>query len=155
MPFTVLRMSISYIMLCLKSLRGIILLVLFEIVQGGYLSDRRQTVTHLMLFYDLSSNFFAKDNLFLSQVGAIILYTYVFQMLAPPPGGYDGEEGNMPLKNSMRNSPSALASDASPERLPLLAEATPVYSNSTNKDKVRTLTNSSSAYNLWLVISFC
>lgn len=118
-----------------------------------YLSDRRQTVTHLMLFYDLSSHFqlfFAKDNLFLSQVGAIILYTYVFQMLAPPPGGYDGEDGSMPLKNSARNSPSALASDASPERLPLLADATPVYSNS-NKNKVRTLTNTSSANNLRLV----
>ncbi|KAL1545367.1 Protein PIN-LIKES 6 [Salvia divinorum] len=71
-------------------------------------------------------------------VGAIILYTYVFQMLAPPPGGYDGEDGNPRLKNFTRNSPRALASDASPERLPLLAEeATSVYSNSTNKDTIK------------------
>lgn len=60
-------------------------------------------------------------------------------MLAPPPGGYDVEDGNLLLKNSARNSPIARASDDSPERLPLLAEeATPVYSNSTKKEKVRT-----------------
>ncbi|ONI04041.1 hypothetical protein PRUPE_6G298500 [Prunus persica] len=33
-------------------------------------------------------------------VGAIILYTYVFHMLAPPPGGtFDIEEGELPIKN--------------------------------------------------------
>ncbi|KAH6832383.1 Auxin efflux carrier family protein [Perilla frutescens var. hirtella] len=72
-------------------------------------------------------------------VGAIILYTYVFQMLAPPPGGYDAEDGNMSLKNPARSSnPRALSNDDSPERLPLLAEeATPVYSSSTKKEQIK------------------
>ncbi|KAH6788164.1 Auxin efflux carrier family protein [Perilla frutescens var. hirtella] len=71
-------------------------------------------------------------------VGAIILYTYVFQMLAPPPGGYDAEDGNMSLKNPASSNPRALSNDDSPERLPLLAEeATPVYSSSTKKEQIK------------------
>lgn len=77
--------------------------------------------------------------LFLSQVGAIVLYTYVFHMLAPPPGGYDAGDEDVALKSPTRGSPRALTSDDSPERLPLLAEeATPTYSSSNKKQKVRT-----------------
>lgn len=47
-------------------------------------------------------------------VGAIILYTYVFQMLAPPPGEtFNGpEEDNLPIKASVCNAAS--------EQMPLL-----------------------------------
>ncbi|KAH0852266.1 hypothetical protein HID58_094108 [Brassica napus] len=47
-------------------------------------------------------------------VGAIILYTYVYQMFTPPPEGFDGEEENLPLKNA-----------ASPEQVPLLTHNYP------------------------------
>ncbi|XP_028808565.1 protein PIN-LIKES 6 [Neltuma alba] len=49
-------------------------------------------------------------------VGAIILYTYVFNMLAPPPEGtFDIDHESLPLK-------SAAKSDGSPEQVPLLTE---------------------------------
>ena len=49
------------------------------------------------------------------QVGAIILYTYVFQMLAPPPSGsFDfQEEEKLPIKD--------LPVNPSPNQIPLLA----------------------------------
>ncbi|XP_009337818.1 protein PIN-LIKES 6 [Pyrus x bretschneideri] len=48
-------------------------------------------------------------------VGAIILYTYVFQMLSPPPEGtFDIEEKDLPIK-SPRNSTST-----TPDQIPLL-----------------------------------
>ncbi|KAB2630386.1 hypothetical protein D8674_007905 [Pyrus ussuriensis x Pyrus communis] len=48
-------------------------------------------------------------------VGAIILYTYVFQMLSPPPEGtFDIEEKDLPIK-SPRNSMST-----TPDQIPLL-----------------------------------
>ncbi|KAL1213310.1 Protein PIN-LIKES 6 [Cardamine amara subsp. amara] len=50
-------------------------------------------------------------------VGAIILYTYVYQMFAPPPEGFDGEEEILPLKN--------LPVDAAPEQVPLLTQNFP------------------------------
>ncbi|KAJ4832522.1 Protein PIN-LIKES 6 [Turnera subulata] len=51
-------------------------------------------------------------------VGAIILYTYVFQMLAPPPEGtFDIDDGVLPIKN-----PPNDAAAAPPEQVPLLTE---------------------------------
>ncbi|KAK1284344.1 hypothetical protein QJS10_CPB21g01775 [Acorus calamus] len=49
-------------------------------------------------------------------VGAIILYTYVFQMLAPPPeGSFDcTEEQRISIKNPSK--------DAAPEQVPLIAQ---------------------------------
>ncbi|KAK8573130.1 hypothetical protein V6N13_099945 [Hibiscus sabdariffa] len=48
-------------------------------------------------------------------VGAIILYTYVFHMLSPPPEGtFDLEDGNLPLKIPQK--------DAYPENVPLLEQ---------------------------------
>lgn len=48
-------------------------------------------------------------------VGAIILYTYVFNMLAPPPEGtFDIDKERLPLKSSEKV-------DSSPEQAPLLA----------------------------------
>lgn len=54
--------------------------------------------------------------LLLCQVGAIILYTYVYQMFAPPPEGFDAEE-DLPLKN--------LPEDVAPEQVPLLTQNSP------------------------------
>ncbi|KAL0722811.1 hypothetical protein Bca4012_037410 [Brassica carinata] len=52
-------------------------------------------------------------------VGAIILYTYVYQMFTPPPEGFDGEEENIPLKNV------PLDAAAAPEQVPLLTHNYP------------------------------
>lgn len=57
-------------------------------------------------------------NLCVLQVGAIVLYTYVFHMLAPPPGRtYDGidKEESLPTKNPVNVS-------APEQLLPLLTE---------------------------------
>ena len=53
--------------------------------------------------------------MFRLQVGAVIVYTFVFQMLAPPPGSsFDSFEGKKtPLEN--------LPVNPSSERVPLLA----------------------------------
>lgn len=53
-------------------------------------------------------------------VGAIILYTYVFNMLAPPPEGtFDIEEASLPIKNTPKENDL-------PEQVPLLTkEAAP------------------------------
>ncbi|KAK6118169.1 hypothetical protein DH2020_048070 [Rehmannia glutinosa] len=71
-------------------------------------------------------------------VGAIVLYTYVFHMLAPPPGGtFDVEDENLPVKNT-RNNANALAKDNPPERTPLLAdEAIPAHSSGSKKEKMQ------------------
>ncbi|KAJ6365862.1 hypothetical protein OIU76_030610 [Salix suchowensis] len=48
-------------------------------------------------------------------VGAIILYTYVFNMLAPPPeGNFDVDEPNLPIKKPAKDTPL--------EQVPLLAQ---------------------------------
>ncbi|XVF29757.1 hypothetical protein REPUB_Repub15cG0149700 [Reevesia pubescens] len=64
-------------------------------------------------------------------VGAIILYTYVFHMFAPPPEGtFDLEDGNLPLKSPEK--------DASPEYVPLLMqEAAPTDSDNSKKGKIK------------------
>ncbi|GMH10061.1 hypothetical protein Nepgr_011902 [Nepenthes gracilis] len=64
-------------------------------------------------------------------VGAIILYTYVFHMLAPPPEGtFDIEVTNLPVRN--------LPNDATPpEQVPLLAQDTlPTDSTISKKGKM-------------------
>ncbi|XVE84293.1 hypothetical protein DITRI_Ditri17bG0001300 [Diplodiscus trichospermus] len=64
-------------------------------------------------------------------VGAIILYTYVFHMFAPPPEGtFDLEDVDLPLKNPQR--------EASPEHVPLLTqEAEPKDSDNSKKEKIK------------------
>ncbi|GMH30087.1 hypothetical protein Nepgr_031930 [Nepenthes gracilis] len=48
-------------------------------------------------------------------VGAIVLYTYVFHMLAPPAEGtFDIDDANLPIKN--------LPNNAAPEQVPLLTQ---------------------------------
>ncbi|XP_019188042.1 PREDICTED: protein PIN-LIKES 6 [Ipomoea nil] len=73
-------------------------------------------------------------------VGAIVLYTYVFNMLAPPPEGtFDIEDGgHLPMKAPNRDSSHAAAKDSSPEQIPLLAQepAVPV-STSSQKNKIK------------------
>ncbi|KAL2899725.1 Protein PIN-LIKES 6 [Bienertia sinuspersici] len=66
-------------------------------------------------------------------VGAIILYTYVFQMLAPPPEGtFDVESGHLPLKSQQSNE------SVTPEQVPLLSQnSEPLVSNVSNKGKAR------------------
>ncbi|KAI3767174.1 hypothetical protein L2E82_17261 [Cichorium intybus] len=57
-------------------------------------------------------------------VGAIVLYTYVFQMLAPPPGGsFDIVDSNLPLRNPPKI-------QFPPEEVPLLTHE----HDSTNQD---------------------
>ncbi|KAF2306604.1 hypothetical protein GH714_019730 [Hevea brasiliensis] len=66
------------------------------------------------------------------QVGAIILYTYVFHMLAPPPEGtFEIEDGSLPLKNPPK--------DAAPEQVPLLTQEDdkPIDSNASKKGKIK------------------
>ena len=53
------------------------------------------------------------------QVGAIILYTYVFHLLAPPREGFYGEGEHIPIKNSPQNSHNG---SATPEEVPLLSQ---------------------------------
>ncbi|KAJ9185525.1 hypothetical protein P3X46_005152 [Hevea brasiliensis] len=65
-------------------------------------------------------------------VGAIILYTYVFHMLAPPPEGtFEIEDGSLPLKNPPK--------DAAPEQVPLLTQEDdkPIDSNASKKGKIK------------------
>ncbi|KAK9755368.1 hypothetical protein RND81_01G020200 [Saponaria officinalis] len=59
-------------------------------------------------------------------VGAIVLYTYVFQMLAPPPEGtFDVEGGHLPTKSHSHNA------NSTPEQVPLLSlDPEPLDSNS-------------------------
>ncbi|CAA2955565.1 pin-likes 6 [Olea europaea subsp. europaea] len=72
-------------------------------------------------------------------VGAIVLYTYVFNMLAPPPEGtFDVEEENLPFKNPPNKSSSNPAKKSSSEQVPLLTEeATPTNSGVTTKEKIK------------------
>ncbi|KAL6337790.1 hypothetical protein AAG906_039754 [Vitis piasezkii] len=59
-------------------------------------------------------------------VGAIVLYTYVFQMLAPPPEGtFDLDEQHLPIKGCPK--------DGSPEQVPLLTQE--VLSSDLNASK--------------------
>ncbi|XAR68687.1 hypothetical protein NMG60_11000017 [Bertholletia excelsa] len=63
-------------------------------------------------------------------VGAIVLYTYVFHMLAPPPeGSFDSGERNLPVKSPPQNS--------LPEQVPLLApEVMPTKSDASKRGKI-------------------
>ena len=69
---------------------------------------------------------------YMLQVGAIIVYTYVFKMLAPPPGRtFDGsEDDELPVKESEENVvprlakypiPTSTHTSAVPEDEPLLS----------------------------------
>ncbi|KAJ8753906.1 hypothetical protein K2173_000160 [Erythroxylum novogranatense] len=64
-------------------------------------------------------------------VGAIILYTYVFNMLAPPPEGtFDIEDGHIPIKDPSK--------DAASEQVPLLADdEEQTHLNSSTKGKIK------------------
>ncbi|EEF30572.1 protein PIN-LIKES 6 [Ricinus communis] len=64
-------------------------------------------------------------------VGAIILYTYVFHMLAPPPEGtFDIEDGNLPIKDTPK--------DGTPEQVPLLThEDLPTDSDASKQGKFK------------------
>ncbi|XP_043698975.1 protein PIN-LIKES 6 [Telopea speciosissima] len=64
-------------------------------------------------------------------VGAIVLYTYVFHMLAPPPEGtFDIEDKNLPIKEPPKN--------GTPEQVPLLVrEPESTDSNALNKGTIK------------------
>uniref|UniRef100_A0A5B7AZB0 Auxin efflux carrier family protein n=1 Tax=Davidia involucrata TaxID=16924 RepID=A0A5B7AZB0_DAVIN len=68
-------------------------------------------------------------------VGAIVLYTYVFHMLEPPPEGtFDIEDTNLPIKGPSK--------DSSPEQVPLLTqEVVPTNSNAPKKGKIKDFLN--------------
>ncbi|XP_057971311.1 protein PIN-LIKES 6 isoform X1 [Malania oleifera] len=65
-------------------------------------------------------------------VGAIILYTYVFHMLAPPPEGtFDVEDGNLPIKGPPKDGTTL-------EQMPLLKqEVEPTNSDAPKNGKIR------------------
>ncbi|XP_048320185.1 protein PIN-LIKES 6 [Ziziphus jujuba] len=66
-------------------------------------------------------------------VGAIILYTYVFQMLAPPPEGtFDIEDGCLPMKAPPKD-------NSTPEQVPLLTQGEEelINSNSSKRTKIK------------------
>lgn len=64
-------------------------------------------------------------------VGAIVLYTYVYQMLEPPPEGtFDIEDRNLPIKYT--------AKDSTPVETPLLTEeVVPTDSDAPKKGKIK------------------
>ncbi|KNA07789.1 hypothetical protein SOVF_168720 [Spinacia oleracea] len=66
-------------------------------------------------------------------VGAIVLYTYVYQMLAPPPEGtFDVEGGHLPIKNQQHNG------SETPEQVPLLSQDQgPLVSNVSKEGKIK------------------
>ncbi|XP_021767547.1 protein PIN-LIKES 6-like [Chenopodium quinoa] len=66
-------------------------------------------------------------------VGAIVLYTYVFQMLAPPPEGtFDVEDGHLPIKSQQHSG------SETPEQVPLLPQGPgPLTSHVSQKGKVK------------------
>ncbi|XP_015056286.1 protein PIN-LIKES 6 [Solanum pennellii] len=72
-------------------------------------------------------------------VGAIILYTFVFQMLSPPPeGSFDVEDANLPIKVPNKERLPSHPSGSSAEQVPLLAtNVAPADSSSSNKEKVK------------------
>ncbi|KAK4345493.1 hypothetical protein RND71_035669 [Anisodus tanguticus] len=73
-------------------------------------------------------------------VGAIILYTYVFQMLAPPPelGTFDVEDANLPIKIPKKDRLPSHPSGSSAEQVPLLTtNVAPADSSGSKKEKVK------------------
>ncbi|KAK4783079.1 hypothetical protein SAY86_007453 [Trapa natans] len=70
-------------------------------------------------------------------VGAIILYTYVFNMLAPPPEGtFDIDELNLPTRNPLGGAPSV--TNTAPEKVPLLTQTeAPLNPDPVKKGKAR------------------
>lgn len=72
-------------------------------------------------------------------VGAIVLYTYVFQMLAPPPEGtFDIEDGHLPIKIHSKERLPSHPSGSSAEQVPLLTtNGEPADSSSSKKEKVK------------------
>ncbi|GMY19581.1 protein PIN-LIKES 6 [Fagus crenata] len=75
----------------------------------------------------------ANDEEKMAVVGGIILYTYVFHMLAPPPKGtLDIEDGNLPIKSPPKE-------DGAAEQVPLLIqeEAASTKSNASEKGKFK------------------
>ncbi|XP_077214452.1 protein PIN-LIKES 6-like [Tasmannia lanceolata] len=63
-------------------------------------------------------------------VGAIILYTYVFHMLAPPGDSFDGDEENkLPVKATAPQS-------SMPEQVPLLSEPEPKDTVTSKRGKI-------------------
>ncbi|XP_023728404.1 protein PIN-LIKES 6 [Lactuca sativa] len=66
-------------------------------------------------------------------VGAIVLYTYVFQMLAPPPGGsFEIEDTkNLPIKNPPKTNTNT---NNPPEEVPLLTHEPESIDQDTPKD---------------------
>ncbi|MED6194760.1 Protein PIN-LIKES 6 [Stylosanthes scabra] len=76
-------------------------------------------------------------------VGAIILYTYVFNMLAPPPEGtFDIDNETLPLKGAPKNDGST---EQSPQTTPLLAPKEEV----TQKEEV--ISTESNASRSWKI----
>ncbi|CAK9153773.1 unnamed protein product [Ilex paraguariensis] len=72
-------------------------------------------------------------------VGAIVVYTYVFHMLAPPPEGtFDIKDEHLPIKSPAKDSSQSLDTDSFPEQVPLLSqESAPTDSSAPKKHKIK------------------
>ncbi|XP_042476050.1 protein PIN-LIKES 6 [Macadamia integrifolia] len=72
-------------------------------------------------------------------VGAIVLYTYVFQMLAPPPEGtFDIEDKNLPIKGPPKIGTPEPPKNGTPEQVPLLVrEPESTDTNALNKGTIK------------------
>ncbi|KAK4775901.1 hypothetical protein SAY87_023862 [Trapa incisa] len=70
-------------------------------------------------------------------VGAIILYTYVFNMLAPPPEGtFDIEDANLPITSHSKEG-AVTAESMTPEKVPLLTQEAQPNVEPVKKGKIR------------------
>ncbi|OIT27137.1 PREDICTED: protein PIN-LIKES 6-like [Nicotiana attenuata] len=76
-------------------------------------------------------------------VGAIVLYTYVFNMLKPPrEGTFDVQDANLPIKNPNRDGTQSHLVASSPEQVPLLTtDIAPADSSGSKKGKVKEFFN--------------
>ncbi|XP_016473893.2 protein PIN-LIKES 6 [Nicotiana tabacum] len=76
-------------------------------------------------------------------VGAIVLYTYVFNMLKPPrEGTFDVQDANLPIKNPNRDGSQSHLTASSPEQVPLLTtDVAPADSSGSKKEKVKEFFN--------------
>jgi hypothetical protein len=95
--------------------------------QNNYHTDKIEPFLPPILCLQITVEIIQSVNMF--QVGAIIVYTYVFKMLAPPPGQtFDGsDEDELPIKASGENTvphlgkyPTNTLTSTVPEDEPLL-----------------------------------
>ncbi|CAA6661898.1 unnamed protein product [Spirodela intermedia] len=106
---------------------------IFPLANGYITSNFFIKITRTYIFlWKILFLFFLIIFLYFIRVGAIVLYTYVFQMLSPPPGGsFDcTKESALPIKS--------LLPDLPPEQVPLLKakQSEPLDLDGSDKGKI-------------------